>query len=215
MNEIENRFQLIRENVAKFEGKRESIENNLKRNEKELEKSNYFVVECEEAIKLLELVGEAGRASIKSEVEDLVTEALKTTFETEDYKFIVDFLKRRNQIECELLLETDGRESNPIESSGGGIADVISMALRFVILALSDNKGPSCMDEPAKQISAEFQRDYMAFLQLLSRSTGRQIIMSTHNDTYAYANRDNNVIRVELDDERNSIIKPEIIPDGN
>lgn len=199
IDEITDRFENNRNKLAKIEGRKEAIEGNIKTNKIKLEESQELMLECELTIKLLEIVGQTGRAKIKNEIETLTTHALSSTFEDDLYEFVVEFVNRRKQIECDLLLSTQGRVGNPKDSSGGGVVDVITTALRFVILTILNQEGPCLLDEPGKFVSDSSQINFMLFIKEFSEQTKRQIIMSTHINKYIYAIPDSNKIMIEKD----------------
>jgi len=200
---MKQRFDNLDRQITTIEGQRFSLKNLLEEQKKLLDGANQDVVECDLSLKLLELVGTTGRARVKDEIEVLVTHALRSTFNREDYQFLVNFLHRRNQIECDLLLETNGRSGDPLESSGGGVVDVITTALRFVMLTLLNVTGPCGLDEPGKFVSENARPNFLSFIKEFSERASRQIIMTTHVESYIAP--DCNVIKVELDGDKSVV----------
>lgn len=186
----------IKTKLDRLEGEKQAIEKSLTEQEKKLSTATFYAGECDQALHLLELVGNASRTQIKDQIENLVGHALKLTFEREDYGFVIDFVNRRNQIECDLLFSVGDRKSNPLEDGGGGV-DVITTALRFILISLTHQPGPIILDEPGKWVSSEHRMNFLSFLKEFSHSADRQIIMTTHIQEYTDPNC--NIIQVALD----------------
>jgi energy-coupling factor transporter ATP-binding protein EcfA2 len=66
---------------------------------------------------------------------------------------------------------------------GGGVADVVSLALRVAFLEVARPMvpGPLVLDEPAQQVSHRFLSRVARLLKGFSDSFGRQLIVTTHN----------------------------------
>ncbi len=137
------------------------------------------------ALYLLEQCNIAARDFVKVEVEQLVTQGLRSIFEDDTIQFNIDFVMKRNQIEAEFTLSREEDkvriQGDILSSYGGGIVDVISISLRIIIMQLMKVKGPLILDEPGKMISARFISAFGKFLTEVSNTFDRQIIMITHN----------------------------------
>ena len=75
-------------------------------------------------------------------------------------------------------------QTEPIYGRGGGIVDVVSLALRAAIVQLSNNPpttGPIILDEPGKMVSAQHGVKLAEFIDFLSKELNRQVILTTHN----------------------------------
>jgi DNA repair exonuclease SbcCD ATPase subunit len=134
---------------------------------------------------LLEHAGAAARLSLQERMEQLVTDALVMIFDDPSYRFIVEFKSRRNQVEVDFKLRHGTVEMDPMEGAGGGIVDVVALALRLLMLELLRVKGPLILDEPVKYVSADYIGNVGTFLKAYSQQTGRQVIMVTHTDALA------------------------------
>ena len=68
-----------------------------------------------------------------------------------------------------------------IDTRGGGTADIVSLALRLVLLEISKTKGFLFLDEPEKHLdSPETLKKMIEFVQETQRNTQRQIFIITH-----------------------------------
>ena len=134
---------------------------------------------------LLEQCNIAARDFVKVEVEQLVTQGLRSIFEDDTIQFNIDFITKRNQIEAEFTLSREEDKTriqgDILSTYGGGVVDVISISLRIIIMQLMKVKGPLILDEPGKNISAQFISAFGKFLTEVSNTFDRQIVMITHN----------------------------------
>jgi DNA repair ATPase RecN len=136
---------------------------------------------------LLQQTSEYARQQAKKQVEDIVTSALKVVF-GKDYQFIVNIEVKANQPVAEYWLESEGvitQLKPPDYDRGGGVADVVSLALRLAVGELSGTRGPIFLDEVGKHVSQEYAPNVAFFLKEYNEQFGRQIILITHNTNLA------------------------------
>jgi DNA repair ATPase RecN len=142
-----------------------------------------------QAREVFQLAGETAREQAKQSVERVVTWALQAVFGPE-ISFVVSLEERRDQPEADFaVVSTYGGttpvRTEPMEARGGGIVDVISLALRSVLLERTRMGGPLVLDEPGKHVSEEYSRALGEFIRAISEDTGRQVILVTHNSELA------------------------------
>jgi len=103
----------------------------------------------------------------------------------------------------------DGYETitDPTDSDGGGVADIISLSALICMNILNDkkNSAPLFLDEPTKFVSAGYATDVANFIREISESYNKQIIMVTHAKETQYAA--NAVFTVELNEKGASKIR--------
>jgi len=135
----------------------------------------------EEALDIAQKVAQVIQQQAHNQISKVVTTCLRTVFE-DDYEFRIHFEKKRNRTEARLVFVRDGREMDPLSSSGGGVVDVAAFALRLSCLVLSK---PKCrrllvLDEPFKFVSEEYRPNIKTMITSLSEEFGVQIVMVTH-----------------------------------
>ena len=141
----------------------------------------------EKVQRLLQLTSEFARQQAKSRIEEIVTSALTVVF-GKDYKFRLSMEVRSNRPEVDYWLESEGIVTQlkpPDYDRGGGVADVVSLALRLAVTELSEVRGPVFLDEVGKHVSAEYAPNVAYFLKEYSGKFGRQMILITHNEALA------------------------------
>lgn len=140
----------------------------------------------QEAQLLLQKTSEEAREYGKKRLEEVVTSALQFVFGP-DVHFEIELTEVGGKPQAEFyLVTTRGAEevrTRPTESNGGGVVDIISLALRIAVLQIHHDphiNGPIILDEPGKHVSEEYAEKMATFLQQMSNYFGRQIIMVTH-----------------------------------
>jgi len=142
----------------------------------------------EKARIFLQHMSEYARILAKKRLEEIVTNALKFVF-GEEFSFKINIGKSRNRPEAEFLVcskyGNTSIENIPQDARGGGIVDIVSIALRVALLETHQPKinGPIILDEPFKHVSAEYINVAGDLLKIIRDSFNRQIIMVTHNES--------------------------------
>lgn len=139
------------------------------------------------AVELLTLVQGVTREKIKDGFETLVTYALRFIY-SQDYAFQLEFGRRGNLQELNFNIKTPEFEEpgDPMDTSGGGVLDIVSLALRAVLLEVSVPKieGFLMLDESLKHLSKDYLMNASQFLNELNKRLGRQIIFITHQQEF-------------------------------
>lgn len=163
------------ENLVSIKKNKENGIENLKKKRENLDKARIFLIKS----------AEYQRQQIKTEFEEMVSQALQYILEEEIY-FEIDIHETRGRAEAEFFIKSirDGVTTRTgIETSrGDGVADIVGLALSIAQIECANpkNKGPLVLDEPAKQVSAEHIENIGKFLKEISEAFDRQIIMITH-----------------------------------
>jgi len=144
----------------------------------ELDKEKYKKV-----VELLNFVQQVTKQKTKKSFERLVTYALRFIY-SKEYMFELEFGRRGNLSEINFNVKTpDFAEAyDPLDSSGGGVLDILSLALRICLLELTRPKieGFVVLDEPFKHLSSNYLGQAIKFLDVITKKIGRQIILITH-----------------------------------
>lgn len=133
----------------------------------------------------------------------IVTRVIKTVF-SDDIEFVIEFVERRGVHEADMFIrDKDGHEYDILESRGGGLADVISLALQMSFIMLSDVDRYLILDEPSRHLSAEVQEKLGEVLKLLCKEFNFTMLFVTHSK--ALTEIADKVFHVELKDGRSVI----------
>ncbi len=135
---------------------------------------------------LLKMTSKYARDQAKKDVEDLVSNCLKYIFNS-DMNFKIEIKESVGRISADYYIceSYDGKNYyySPELSKGGGVVDIVSLALRmgFLLKHSPKIKGPIILDEPAKHVSDDFVGNVADFLSTISNNFDKQIIFITHN----------------------------------
>jgi len=189
LTQVKEKLDSFNLTLIKEDARKDELTAQLERNTKEcerLERDNKILVE---ALHLLEQCNVVSRDYVKTEVEQLVTQSLRSIFGDATIQFDINFVTKRNQTEAEFTLshkeDKTHIQGDILYSYGGGVADIISISLRIIIMQMMKIKGPLILDEPGKYVSAQYINAFGKFLIESSNAFDRQIIMVTHNDKLA------------------------------
>ncbi|QQY80676.1 hypothetical protein EDD65_105195 [Keratinibaculum paraultunense] len=185
--ELESYISNMKSYISKEQGKKEKILEQIQEHENLIQKIESKIQLMEKVSVLLQNTSEFARNQAKIQVESLVTNCLQYIFENNvEFKIEINELYGKPNAEFYVLTKTkEGTiKTKPELSRGGGVVDIISLALRIAFLEIYKPKieGPLILDEPAKHVSEEYIFNVADFLKKTSELFNRQIIMVTHNN---------------------------------
>lgn len=182
----------LRNKFEREKGKRIELENDIRTLRINMRKNKKLIQLMEEAREIIRIVGIETQKQLQYHISDIASLALESIFEN-PYKLILEFIKRRNKIECDILFERDEiKYDEPLENSGGGTIDVSSYALRIASWSMErpQTRNIIILDEPLKNISAEYQELASEMLKEVADKLNIQFIIVTHNTVLTtYADR--------------------------
>jgi DNA repair exonuclease SbcCD ATPase subunit len=117
----------------------------------------------------------------------LCTKALKAVFDI-DYDCQLEFVRKRNQVECNLkLMSPTGGTLDPEDQVGGGVIDLLSFAIRMACWSISNSRSEPffVLDEPFRQVSETNIEKAGEFLRRISDQLGVSLLLITHSDRLA------------------------------
>lgn len=199
--DLEKKLSTLKDIISKEEGKKEKLIEQLNDNlNKNIIISNE-IDKLEKVTILFQKTSEFAREQAKGQIETLVTKCLQYVFES-DVEFVIEIEELRNKANAEFYVVNEIEDviikTKPELSRGGGVVDIISLALRIAFLQIHKPQiqGPLILDEPAKHVSEEYIYNVGDFLKQTSEMFNRQIIMVTHNQHLSEIS--NNAYRVQL-----------------
>jgi len=156
-----------------------------------LQKTNEELEMLNQTKLIFHVAAEAARQKARQHVEHLTTSALQSVFGP-DISFEVILEEKRDRPEAEFLVASTyggtARIANrPEDSRGGGVVDIVSLALRVALLAGTRSEGFIVFDEPAKHVSEQYSQAVAELLKSIAEDMERQVIMVTHNSQLAEA----------------------------
>jgi len=126
---------------------------------------------------------ENSQDKMKKRVGSLVTSAMSSVF-NRPYKFSLEFIQKRNKVECvPVITENDIINDDIKYDMGGGILPIISFPLRIVFKTIQANptRDVIILDEPIKgSLSDQTLDKTISMFNELSKKLGIQLILITH-----------------------------------
>lgn len=188
----------LQEKAARFrqlyERRRGQQEHLLQEKQQWQEKLAQLQEEIENYTKARYLLQEAAsfaREQARQNIEAWVTGALQFVFHMDNIAFRVILSEKNNRPDAEFYVVSnyDGVmvETKPQDARGGGVVDIVSLALRIALMESGRYKidGPLMLDEPGKHVSEEYGMMLAQFLKGVTQKTKRQVILITHNNYLA------------------------------
>jgi len=152
---------------------------------KKNEKLKNLHVKHDNLIKLQTLIQQTAKSTqetLKLHIENLAQSAIDTVWPSK-YVFRANFDISRNQTECDIFLEDiNGQRLDPTENNGGGVVDVLSIALRIACWSISGRDNVLLLDEPLKWVSATYKAFIAEIVKSISRKLNLQLIIVTHEN---------------------------------
>lgn len=156
----------------------------------QIDKENYDIVEnvrklgcVKDALKIIEGIALEKRNGIKTGIEMIVTESLRSLYGPE-YSFDMSYTEKANRscLEMRVLKQTEmGTVRRQMDGFGGGVSDSISVPLRLMVLKGSDTGDILILDEAFKHVDGDMVEKVGIFLKTIKEKLGTQIIMVTHH----------------------------------
>ena len=146
-----------------------------------LEKVETQKLYIEEAQQITQTIAQSIQQQAHDKIAPVVTHCLRIVF-NEPYIFNILFERKRGRTEARLVFEKEGHQIDPLSADAGGLVDVAAYALRLCCLVLSKPalRKLLLLDEPFKNISAEYLENAKLLLEGMSRDFGIQQILITH-----------------------------------
>lgn len=181
---LQNLKNLFNQKLGKLDAVTNSLsacENRVKQlelNQDTVEKSSLF----------LQSLSDTARIQVIEKISGLVTEVLQAV-KDKNLTFKMELGTERGQPDLKFFVvdSVTGKEMDILESCGGGIADLVSFALRVsLLLKWKPNlERVLICDEQLKFVSVQDQELAGDFIRKLSEQLGLQIIFISHSKTLA------------------------------
>ncbi len=187
LRELDQNLSKLNNKILSDEGKIEILNDQLEKIEMKLEDKEKYSEVLTQVSLLFQKTSEFAREQSKRQIEDTVTKCLQFIFET-DIEFLIELSEARSVPIAEFYVQSNYSEGYSIKTKpeiarGGGVVDIISLALRIAFLQQNQPilSGPLILDEPGKHVSNDYTFNLGEFLKQSSNVFNRQIIMVTHN----------------------------------
>jgi DNA repair exonuclease SbcCD ATPase subunit len=133
------------------------------------------------ALILIQTAAVKVHTTIKSELERVVTFALRDVFQKDGYDLEVELKTTKRALSATFwFVDNKGRKIDPLEGAGYGCVDVACFAIRVASMVMCGKSRTLWLDEPFRNVSEEYRHRLVRMVQHLTKELKVQIVMSTH-----------------------------------
>jgi DNA repair exonuclease SbcCD ATPase subunit len=189
---IEAELNQLKATYQQESGKLKLLQEQLNEKTVQLEQTKQNIEVWQKVKIMLAKAADFSREQLKVQIEETVTAALQGILLRDDIRFAIEMWMNADSkpnARWKIVSRCDGQtvESEPEDGNGGGVTDVVSLALRAALLELSKPKpgGLFGLDEPGKMVSKEYLPNLAEFFKRYLGQTGRQGLIITHHDILA------------------------------
>lgn len=187
ISSFEQKYNEMNSSLASLEGKLSLSKEQLKENTEKVDKLNANKELYEKCAEFLSFVEKTSQEFIKESFESVVTHAMQYLY-GEECSFQLEFGKRGKLGELKFNIITKDLKSpaDPLDTEAGGILDIVSLALRLVLLEISNPRveGAIILDETFKHLDSNKLENASNFLDFINKKFKRQIIFITHHEKF-------------------------------
>ena len=151
----------------------------LRTMQEKLERGKQLQLDTKKALAIIQDTAQVTQNMLRNKITNLVNLAIRSVFDNPPL-FIMEITLKRNRTECELLFKDGDSTAKPIESAGGGLLDIVSLALRVVMWTFTNTDNTLILDEPMRYASPDLAPKISNMLYMISEKLGLQIIMVSH-----------------------------------
>lgn len=172
-------LQQARYKLEQKKGRRDQIQADIKRTREKVRSIKKSLKEHTEARETLNEFMRVLQEKLQTNVSQLSSFALETVFD-DPYQLIIEFIRKRNKMECDLYFKDQkGNRIDP-DHSGGGARDIAATSLRIASWSMEQGhtQNTLILDEPFKHLKGyEANLRALEMLKSLAQKEGVQIIM--------------------------------------
>jgi len=158
----------------------EETENYLEQAEVKKAKLSKKLEAIEKAQLIIQTAAHKIEKSIAYHLSDLVNTPLQALFSGN--VFDIDFTTKNNASHAAITVEKGGSKQAPLDSAGGGLADVVALGLRLAVWSMGKTANLLCLDEPAKNLDVIRSPIMTQLLKDISDQLKVQVLLSTHKE---------------------------------
>jgi DNA repair exonuclease SbcCD ATPase subunit len=181
----------LQKEIEQQKGKMLELKSTARTLRKKIRINEKKYLRLEEAAEIVKSVAQSSQQQLQFHISDIASLALEGIFPN-PYKLVLDFVNRRNKIECDILFERNGVRMKPKDASGGGAIDIAAFALRVACWSMMSprTRNTIILDEPLRFLSVDKREAASKMIQQISQKLGVQFIIITHSPYItAYADR--------------------------
>lgn len=155
---------------------------------KKIKSLNTDILRHQKALEVIKEVGKKTEESIQLHISSITSLALDSIMD-DPYELILEFVERRDKIECDIFFKRGDKLLTPLESSGYGAVDIAAFAMRTAMWKMQSpqKRNTLVLDEPFKNLDKTKQEKASQMLKKISHDMGIQFIIVTHEEQLTQA----------------------------
>ena len=152
--------------------------------EKDVKQKKFMVEQAEEVWPVLEGLQEQMHERSLGRFESLLTSLVRDVFPDKEMSVKLSLSIERNQPALRFMMEDkDGNQEDILSGKGGSITNILSLGLKFIVLAQSAKLAPVIvLDEADCWLQTDRVPAFASVVNQLSDKLGIQVIMISHHD---------------------------------
>ena len=171
MNQIKNK-------LIELSGMQKQLSSTISQLESDVATLDLEGVDVQRALLIAQDVAEKTQENLTDKLGGLVSECIKSIF-GDEFDFRIEFITKRSQSECKLILIENGVEYDDIlNSCGGGVADICSFGLRLACFLIDSRpkRRTILLDECVKNLRF-YTKEFYQLIDRLSEELDIQFIV--------------------------------------
>lgn len=170
----------VRKQLNKELAEKKYLQEQLLEQENNLQELKKYDRALEKVRGLFQEAATLTQKKLEYHISSVVSTALAAIWD-DPYEFELEFVSKRGKTEANLWLIRNENKLHPMDAVGGGVIDVVSMALRIAAWTINKNTRPIIiLDEPFRNLSENLLNAGSILLKTLCERLNLQIIMVTH-----------------------------------
>ena len=185
---LSGKFRDSHDRLTRVVSHRDTLVSELDELQEDINRCKSLSMSYDKVQKFFQHLGSEEQTKLQKWIEIIVSYGLNTVF-GQEFKFQITGPEIKGSevtIGFEVI-DSSGNPRDPYTELGGGLADVLSFLLQFVIVhLLGDRIGQFVfLDEPCKHLSSEYREQFAALIKELTIRTSMQMLIITHEPLYA------------------------------
>lgn len=173
----------LTEKLNRAIGRRDGCVSDITNHQRNLKDLEQKLDDRENAKLIIQECSQLTQQGMEFKVNEFVSIALASVFE-DPYKFVLEFVQRRNKTEADLYFTKNEHRADPMDSSGFGAVDIASFALRIISWTIQNNQSrPTIiLDEPFRNLSRDMHIKASRMVKAICDQKNIQVIMISHSE---------------------------------
>ena len=184
MDELEDKYELLRKRAESVRTKRQLLEENRQNYKDELKQLRHDKKVLKRVEELYKYLLDRYVNQYAESISGIVTEGLSSIFHDQDLEFGIEVSQKHGKVWVEFLTTKGAKTASALDSFGGGIVAVESLLLRILILLKTGLARYLILDESLASLSSEYVENCGNFVRKMCSELDVDLLLVTHNQDF-------------------------------